>query len=266
MNDIALTLGVESWKPVFSALLLPPLPLLVLILFGTRHRYKRPLLGWLMVLLGVAGVWLSCTPALAQLLMRGLIKPPPVLVSGDVAELKRSPKTAILVLGGGRRLTAPEYGVSTLNYRSAERLRYGLWLARETGLPLGYSGGVGHGALPGPSEAEAAARVAEREYGRPLRWREGESRDTRENATRSIALLQPQGIEKIVLVTEAVHMPRALRNFERAAEGKNIRILPAPMGPRGSGHLRASDWLPGIDGYEGVCLALHEWLGRMAGA
>jgi hypothetical protein len=70
------------------------------------------------------------------------------LSSEQIAELKKSPRTAIVVLGGGRRLLAPEYGVATLTPRSIERLRYGVWLARETGLPLAFSGGVGHGAKP----------------------------------------------------------------------------------------------------------------------
>ena len=34
MNEIFLTLGIESWKPVLAALVLPPMPFLVLILVG----------------------------------------------------------------------------------------------------------------------------------------------------------------------------------------------------------------------------------------
>ena len=34
MNELFYTLGIESWKPVLSALLLPPVPLLVLVLAG----------------------------------------------------------------------------------------------------------------------------------------------------------------------------------------------------------------------------------------
>jgi len=50
-------------------------------------------------------------------------------------ELKRAPKTAIVVVGGGRRAHAPEYGMSTLHPGNFDRLHYGLWLARETNLP-----------------------------------------------------------------------------------------------------------------------------------
>ncbi len=265
MNEIIQALGIESWKPALTALAMPPVPLLLLVLIGARQMFIRPLLAWLLILLGTLGVWFSGTHALGYGLNQSLNRAPPALSSSDLAELRRSPKTAIIVLGGGRRLTAPEYGLSTLNFRSAERLRYGIWLSRETGLPLGFSGGVGHGAASGASEAEIAARVAEREYGRNLRWQESESRDTRENAIKTVALLQPQGIEKIVLVTDALHMRRALANFEQAVGGKRIRIVAAPMGVRADSHLSGSDWLPSRQGFEEVWMALHESLGRLLG-
>jgi uncharacterized SAM-binding protein YcdF (DUF218 family) len=74
------------------------------------------------------------------------------------------------------------------------------------------------------------------------------------------------GIEKIVLVTDALHMRRALANFEQAASGQRIRIVAAPMGVRGSGRLSGADWLPTRQGFEEVWMALHESLGRLLGA
>jgi len=38
MNDIFLTLGLESWKPLLTALAMPPVPFLVLVLLGTGAR------------------------------------------------------------------------------------------------------------------------------------------------------------------------------------------------------------------------------------
>jgi len=266
MNEIFLSLGIESWKPLLGTLLLPPVPFLVLVLAGSRLMFRRRLLAWLLVLLGVAGVWLSTTEAAGVGLTQWLLRPPPALSQSDIAELRRAPKTAIVVLGGGRRLLAPEYGVSSLKPRTVERLRYGIWLARETGLPLAFSGGVGHGAAPGPSEAEIAGRIAEREFGRPLRWLEGESRDTRENASKTLALLLPQGIEQIVLVTSGNHMRRATANFDRAAAGRPLRIIAAPMGLAGGGRLHLVDWLPSPEGFESTWIALHEWLGSLVGA
>lgn len=266
MNGIFLSLGIESWKPWVTALLLPPVPFIVLVLAGARLMFRRRMLAWLLVLLGVAGIWFSSTEVAARGLRNWLLPPTRALSPSEIHELKRAPKTAIVVLGGGRRSLAPEYGLSSLKPRSVERLRYGLWLGRETGLPVAFSGGVGHGAAPGPAEAEIAARIAEREFGRPLRWTESESRDTRENALRTVSMLHAQGIGQIVLVTEAYHLPRALDHFQSAGSASRMRITPAPMALPTPGRLRAVDFLPSLQATESVWLVLHEWLGRLAGA
>jgi uncharacterized SAM-binding protein YcdF (DUF218 family) len=268
MNDLLVSGGVESWKPVLEALLMPPLPLLLLVLVGARLMFRRRLLAWLLILAGVLGVWLTCTNAAGIWMTRLLLTPPRALSSAEIAELKRQPKTAIVVLGAGRRALAPEYGVSTLTALTIERLRYGLWLARETALPVAFSGGIGHGAVPGPSEAEIAARIAEREFGRPLRWVEGQSRDTNENGIRSVALLHGEGVERIVLVTHAFHMRRALGAFERALQRSNARItlVAAPLGADTGGGVVGTDWLPSAEGFQMTRFALHEWVGRLAGA
>ena len=266
MNDIFLTLGIESWKPFVAAMLLPPVPLLVLVLVGARLMFRRRLLAWLIVLLAVSGLWLSCTTALSMALQTWLLKPPPALTEAQINELKKAPRTAIVVLGGGRKLRAPEYALSTLNERGMERLRFGIWLSRETGLPVAFSGGVGHGADGGTSEAEIAARIADREFGRPLKWTETESRDTRENAMKTVPLLQAQGIEQVVLVTHGYHMTRSLQNFERADVSRKMRLVPAPVGLPPGGRMRVGDWLPSAKGFDETRLVLHEWFGRLAGA
>ena len=79
--------------------------------------------------------------------------------------------------------------------------------------PLAFSGGVGWAQQGSTSEARVAAKIAAEEFGRPLRWVEDDSRDTRENAAKTIALLKPAGIQHIVLVTHGYHMRRALRAF-----------------------------------------------------
>ena len=268
MNELFLALGLEAWKPLLTALLFPPVPFLVLALAGGRLMFRRRGLAWLLLLLGLAGVWLSCTSVVGDRLTRWLLHPPPALSAAQTAELRRTPRTAIVVLGGGRQPLAPEYGLATLTPRGLERLRYGLWLGRETGLPVAFSGGLAPGSEPGPTEAAIAERIAAREFGRPLRWTEDASRDTRENAMRSVALLAPQGIDHIVVVTHAYHMRRALRNFERAvaAAGVRMRLTAAPMDAPGPLEMKLLDWLPSTSGFVQTRLALHEWLGLLAGA
>lgn len=268
MNSLFHMLGIEGLKSFFGTLLLPPVPLIVMVLVSARLMARARWLAWCSLLLACVGLWTTCTTALGDALMRSLLTVPPALSASQVDALKHAPNTAIVVLGAGRTLLAPEYGEATLKPMTVERLRYGIWLARQTGLPLAYSGGVGYGAEPGPSEAEVAARVASQEFGLALRWTEDLSRDTNENAIRTLALLAPQGIEHIVLVTHDFHMPRALANFEHAQRGSRarIQIQAAPMGIRADGPNTFGDWLPSRSGFMLTHLVLHEWFGRLMGA
>ena len=170
------------------------------------------------------------------------------------------------VHAGCRRIARPtEYGVSSLQHESLERLRYGIWLSRQTGLPLGFSGGVGWGQSDGKAEAGIAAQIAAAEFGQPLKWVEDGSRDTRENATHTLALLKPLGIKHIVLVTHGWHMPRSVRDFEIAAGGV-VRIEAAPMGLAQRGEIASLKWIPTAAGATEVRQILRELLGGIAGA
>jgi len=266
LNSLFTMFGIETWKPVLTALLLPPVPLLVLMLIGARLILPRRGLGWLVILVSVALMWLSACTGSARLLSQFVLHPPPALTLDRIQALKATKTpTAIVVLGGGLEPYAPEYGVSSLAHTSLERLRYGVWLSRETGLPLGFSGGVGWAQPDSKPEAQIAAQIAAGEFGRPLKWVEDNSRDTRENALRTLALLRPQGIRHIVLVTSAAHMPRALKHFEAAAAG-NVAIEAAPMGLARGTETAALTWMPTSKGITDVREILREWLGRLAGA
>jgi len=269
VNSLLTLMGIESWKPILTALLLPPVPLLLLTLIGARLILPRRGLGWFVILLSVALIWLSACTGSARLLMQFALHPPAVLSADRIQALKAEAQAkrpiAIVVLGGGMEALAPEYGVSSLRSASLERLRYGVWLGRETGLPVAFSGGVGWAQLDAKPEAQIAAQIAASEFGRPLKWIEDNSRDTHENAARTIALLKPQGIRQIVLVTHGYHMPRALRNFEEAASS-DIRIEAAPMGMARRGDLPALNWMPTTDGFQDVRNILRELIGRAVGA
>ncbi|MCE2914266.1 MAG: YdcF family protein [Rubrivivax sp.] len=267
MNEIVTGWGLHGLKHLLTVLVLPPVPFLILMLVGARLMFHRRLLAWLLVLLAVLGLWFSHTTVLSRALMPWLLGQPMPLTASQIKDLDRSAKMAIVVLGGGRWLLAPEYGVSSLQARTLERLRYGLWLGRQTSLPVAFSGGLSPGAPAGATEAEIAARIAEREFRQPLRWIEDQSKDTRENASLSVALLLDQGIERIVVVTHAYHMPRALAHFENAvlARSAAMQIVPAPMGWIERRNLDISDWLPSMQGQQENWLILRESLGRLAG-
>ncbi|MBL0730504.1 YdcF family protein [Piscinibacter sp. HJYY11] len=270
MNGLLTLLGIESWKPVVSALVLPPVPFFLLLLIGARLILPRRGLGWFVILLSLAGLWLSACAGSAQVLTQLALKPPSAYSTDAIAELKAAVKAkqpvAIVVLGGGAEPLAPEYGISNLAPWSLERLRYGLWLSRETGAPVAFSGGVGWDqSSDAKPEAEIASRIAAKEFGQPLKWLEDRSRDTRESAGHTLQLLKRDGITRVVLVTHGWHMPRAQKVFEQAAAG-SIRIEPAPMGLAQRTMRPVLEWIPTPTGYQKVTQVLRELLALLVRA
>jgi uncharacterized SAM-binding protein YcdF (DUF218 family) len=267
LNSLFVLLGIESWKPALSALALPPTPLLLLILVGAWRAVRRRRLGVTLIVAGTALLWLSHCAGTGYWLSRWLLEPPPALAGERIAGLRGEPRdrVAIVVLGGGADPVAPEYGSANLVPASVERLRYALWLARATGLPVAFSGGAGWGQNGTQVEAQLAERMARDEFGQSLRWAETASRDTRENAVHSVALLRAAGIKHLVIVTHGWHMPRALRAFRLAAAGQ-LTIEAAPMGLAPAVQLPRLAWLPSIEGHTHVRRVLHEALGLLMGA
>lgn len=92
---------------------------------------------------------------------------------------------------------------------------------------------------------------------------EENSRNTRENASFSARLLKERGIGRVLLVTSALHMPRALKLFSE--QGLQVEAGPADFesdqGP--SGFLA---WLPDANALDGSGRAFKElaglWTGR----
>lgn len=238
-------------KPTLTALVLPaasaPLLLLVFWLKGWR-RLAIVALGllWLCSCQAVA-VWLS-------LHLLPQVKP----ITPD--HLKRAQVQAILVLGGGVNSQAPEYNQPTLAPEAMARLLYGVYLSRSSHLPMAYSGGIGWAAgSHQPTEAEVASLSLDRLGATPLQWQENQSRDTRENARLTAALLQPQGVSRIALVTHAWHMPRSVKQFESAG----FQVLPAPMGFMHSDASPWLQWIPSGQGLRDTSLIFREWLGLL---
>ena len=245
-----------SLKPVITALVMPLALLPLLALMGLLLAKKYNYLGRFVSVTALLGLWLlSCEATAVWLSQAALPQYPPA----NAAQLKARGVQAIVVLGGGLHPEAPEYGKAQPGPATAARLRYGIWLSKQSGLPIAFSGGNGWsaGSKAQSTEAEAAERVAVQDYGITLRWLEAESRDTAENARLVAPMLKRDGIERIALVTDALHMPRAMQAFE----GLGLIITAAPTGfvlPAKSSLLQ---WLPTANGISKSTRVLHELLG-----
>src|SRR4030095_2797202 len=89
---------------------------------------------------------------------------------------------AIVILGGGTRRDAPEYGGDTLGELTLERVRYGARVARLTGLPVLVTGGS---VLGGETEAKLMRQSLEAEFSGGVRWAEDRSRNNHDNDIRA---------------------------------------------------------------------------------
>lgn len=239
-------------KKLLSALVLPPLMPLICIAVGLWLSRRRPRLGRTLAWFGLGVIWLTSTPAILEL-MAGPLENVPVL---QERELERA--EAIVILGAGYHRFMPEYGGPGPNRLALERLRFGARLARFSGLPVMVSG-----------EADLMAESLAQDFGLAPRWLEGDSLDTAENARYSARLLGKAGIRRIVLVTHASHMRRAIGEF--AAHG--IEVVPAPTGFLGDHQEGAEeerglevifDYLPMPSAAFGSWIVIHEWAGILA--
>ena len=97
------------------------------------------------------------------------------------------------------------------------------------------------------------------ELGASARWIESASADTADNATGAYSTLAAHGVRRIMLVTHAYHLPRAVPAFERA--GFEVVPVPAAWLAQPVDTWRA--WLPTISGLEASWTALHERAGLL---
>jgi uncharacterized SAM-binding protein YcdF (DUF218 family) len=240
-------------KALLKAAVLPPTGPLLVAAIGLALLRRSPRAGRCLAFAGVLSLLLLSVPAVAVFLL-GLVDPYPPL---DLDRAKTA--QAVVILGGGTRRDALEYGGDTLGRLTLERVRYGARVAHLTGLPVLVSGGSVHG---GETEAKLMQQSLEREFGIEVRWMEALSRDTHENALRSAAMLRPAGISRVVLVAHGFDMRRASAEF--AAAG--IETVAAPTGAFPAMPQRALEWVPGIAGLQESYYALYEILANLVRA
>lgn len=103
------------------------------------------------------------------------------------------------------------------------------------------------------------ARALREDFSAPVRWVEAKSDNTAENARYSAEVLRLAGVRSILLVTDALHMPRARAVFLRTG----LKVIPAPTNYQSRGPLLISDFIPNAAALRNSSYALHEWIGAL---
>ncbi len=211
---------------------------------------KKKWQGNLLIVLSFLFLYLLSTPQIAYYLTSPLEeKVHPLLNTGGAQ--------AIVILGGGQRNDAPEYGgQSAVRSPTLMRLGYGAYLYRKTNLPILVTGGK---LLDDKSaEAKVMERALKETFGISARWVEELSQNTLENAQLSSEILKSYRLSTVILVTEAWHMRRAMLAFSSTG----LKVLPAPTNFQDlASRSDFLNWLPHAESLSVSSRALHEWIG-----
>jgi uncharacterized SAM-binding protein YcdF (DUF218 family) len=237
-------------RNLLSALLLPPSNLILLGFAGILLLRHCPRLGRSLATLALTLLYLLSTPIIAE----GLLHSLEILPQRHPFDTSVQ---AIVVLGADTYFSPPEYDAHTVGRLGLERVRYAARLYRRTGKPIMATGGTAQG--NGFSEAAQMKTVLEEEFRVPVRWVEKTSRNTRENAYKSLAILQKDGIDHIALVTHAWHMPRAMREFEQAG----FNVTPAPTAFTTRYRTGLMSFIPTANALQKSWLYFHEITGML---
>ncbi|QBC30751.1 YdcF family protein [Pandoraea sp. XY-2] len=254
-------------RTLLVSLFLPPVNVLLLAGFAVAIGRRCPRVGKTLAVVAILALWLQAMPWFGRQLARPLEAGTPIdlksldAARGSAAEAATLPQ-AVVILGGGATRHAPEFGRegdSDLKAPTLARVRYGALLARRTQLPVLVSGGSPTGEVV---EARMMAQVATEEFGVPVRWIEGQSLNTAQNATFSARMLANVGVSRVYLVTSAWHMRRARDQFERAG----LTVVPAPCCNANAFEPDViPGWWPTVGGLRTTHQALREWMALAVG-
>jgi uncharacterized SAM-binding protein YcdF (DUF218 family) len=233
-------------KTLMRNLVLPPSGPLLIAIAGLLLLGRFPRLGRGLIIAGVGSLWLLATPVVADRLTALVERYPPLDLSAPT-----NAQAIVILGGGGLRLFAPEYGAGEAEPYMLERLAYGAYVSRKTGLPVAVTGSK----YEGPVMRDTLLR----HFGISARWVEAASYDTFDNAQNSAPLLRADGVERVILVTRSTHMWRSTQEFIAAG----LQVVPAPVGVFSDRDQIPFNYLPD----EGALMrshdALYEWLGEI---
>lgn len=175
---------------------------------------------------------------------------------------------AIVILGGATRNNEPPRILPDMSDRG-DRLLYGAKLYKDGLAPkIVLTGGRIEWFGGDSSEAESMATILElMGIPREAMILESKSLNTHDNAVFTKKILKQQGIDRVLLVTSATHMPRSLAIFRK----QGINAVAAPTDflisdrnlteARASSQSRILSLIPKSESLDSTTLAIKEYIG-----
>lgn len=243
----------------------PSVMVIGLVVIGVLFRRQRLALAGVLALL--AAILLPIDDWTGRPLENRFVRPDPTHVDG------------IVVLGGAvDEVISADRGTPSVNGAAARLLAMADLSRRFPAAVIVFAGGTGRidfgpvaGPGPGPvaGPGQVAGPLAEADAVRTLLPALGlspdrvrfdrNSRTTAENATEALALAKPVAGQCWLLVTSALHMPRAMAEFQAAG----FAVAPWPVGY--TTRTSADEWLePPATRLGRLDAAAHEWVGLLA--
>lgn len=219
-----------------GSILLPPLNLIILSSAGFVVFRSNPQACKVVAVFTLVLLYMMCTPYFVNMALSRYESSPRLL--------SQLHPQAIVVLGGGTGHT---------NGRLLQAAR----LYKRTQLPILVSGG-GPIASRGSEVVEMKADL-ESDFHVPVKWVEGLSSTTYDNAIHTADILRAENIHTVYLVTDAWHMPRAAFAFRKA--GFEVDEYPVSVAIR-SGH-RILAFFPDAESLQKSRIFIHEVTGMI---
>jgi uncharacterized SAM-binding protein YcdF (DUF218 family) len=242
---------------IFTALSDPLAVVMILIVCAWFFRRRRPVLFHCFFAANLLLLIVLASPAASQWLLNSLESQYP-----DRGITSEPPAQAIIVLGGTLNMPSDIHHASGIT-NSSDRLLMGMRLYRAGKAPLlEVSGGDSPLLKKSRSVHEAdEMRSLLNEWGVPdsAIIVEDASVNTHENALFTRRVLEQRGIQHIILVTSAIHMPRAIATFRRV--GFEVEAAPADFLTGWEADKIGFDWFPASGALVNSSNAIHEWLG-----
>ena len=237
-------------------LIFPPALTIILLLAAVFLRKRKPAWATGLVLFAIASLYAVSIDLVAGALQRNLESRYPAV---DINTLPQS--DAIVVLGGYLHPAGGDRRYSEL-MEAADRLWMGSMLYRAGKAPLVLltGGNIGFLGYRGTPESVAAKEFLEK-WGVPAEaiLVEPQSQNTHEIAVLSKPILEARGARRLLLVTSAMHMPRALAIFQH--EGMPATPVPTDFQTGWGQPQLLFELVPDAEALARSKLALREWIG-----